>query len=310
MKSSNKLPAIFLLGPTASGKTDWAIKLHQKYQDKLTLISVDSVLVYRDCNIGANKPSQEVLKKHPHHLIDILDIKEVYNVASFINDVKKIVRSSAEQDKIPLLVGGTMMYFHALKSGLNNLPDTDLKIRNELTKFVEDHGSLALFEELTQIDPDAAKKISPNDTQRLIRAIEIIKSSQDPPRDKGLNPLSDDFNLIEIGIFPERVDIHHKIHQRQKEIIGDQLIEEVQRLLTKYNPKADHPVCKAINYRQVIQMLNGQISKQEIFDKTLFATRQFAKRQITWMRSWNNLYMFSDRDFDGANELLKKTINF
>jgi tRNA dimethylallyltransferase len=308
-----KKPIIFLLGPTAAGKTDWAISW-QKQFDALEIISVDSVMVYKECNIGSAKPSNEVLKNHPHHLVNHVSLDCVFSVADFYDLSLKLIEEIHARDKIPLMVGGSMMYFNLLKNGISTLPSANQSLREALEDKIINYGVENLHEDLQRLDPNAAKDIKPQDSQRIIRAIEIITSTG-----KSLDAnfsasepslLKEKYNIIEYGIFPERrAELHERIEARQSGLVGDALIDEIAKIHDSFHISAEHPAMKAINYRQGLQVINGQLRKSELYEKSLFATRQFAKRQCTWMRGWENLAYFDLHHIGVATEQLKKQLN-
>ena len=302
-----------MLGPTAAGKTDWAISW-QKQFDALEIISVDSVMVYKECNIGSAKPSNEVLKNHPHHLVNHVSLDCVFSVADFYDLSLKLIEEIHARDKIPLMVGGSMMYFNLLKNGISTLPSANQSLREALEDKIINYGVENLHEDLQRLDPNAAKDIKPQDSQRIIRAIEIITSTG-KSLDENFSAsepilLKEKYNLIEYGIFPEqRAELHERIEARQSGLVGDALIDEIAKIHDSFHISAEHPAMKAINYRQGLQVINGQLRKSELYEKSLFATRQFAKRQCTWMRGWENLAYFDLHHIGVATEQLKKQLN-
>ena len=302
-----------MLGPTAAGKTNWAISW-QKQFDALEIISVDSVMVYKECNIGSAKPSNEVLKNHPHHLVNHVSLDCVFSVADFYDLSLKLIEEIHARDKIPLMVGGSMMYFNLLKNGISTLPSANQSLREALEDKIINYGVENLHEDLQRLDPNAAKDIKPQDSQRIIRAIEIITSTG-KSLDENFSAsepilLKEKYNLIEYGIFPEqRAELHERIEVRQEALVGDKLLEEIFQIQDSFNISTEHPAMKAINYRQGLQVINGQLRKSELYEKSLFATRQFAKRQCTWMRGWENLAYFDLHHIGVATEQLKKQLN-
>ena len=315
MLRSLKLPVIFLLGPTASGKTEWAIEW-QKLFNCIEIISVDSVMVYQGCDLGSAKPTTKILTKHPHHLINVATLDQIFSVANFCQKAHQMIEEIHLRDNLPLLVGGSMMYFNVLKKGMNSLPNADLNFRAGLQMRIQQDGITSLYEELSVLDEEIASLIKPQDTQRIIRALEIthLSSSAEPSKEKDLLQLSlaEKYTLHQYGIFPsDRSVLHKRIANRQHEMMkGDLLLKEVQNLNAQYNLAPDHPAMKAVNYRQALQVLNGELSKNDLFEKSLYATRQLAKRQITWMRSWEDLNTFDINEFDEATKHLKKQLNF
>jgi len=308
-----KKPIIFLLGPTAAGKTDWAINWQKKFQF-LEIISVDSVMVYKECNIGSAKPSNEVLERYPHRLINHVSVENIFSVANFCDAAHQLIKDIHLQGKIPLMVGGSMMYFNLLKNGISSLPSADKNLRKKLRQKIANEGVESLHEDLFKLDPVAARQIKPKDSQRIIRAIEIISStgiSIDLSLNHSVqNRLSEKYNLIEYGIYPkQRAELHQRIEERQESLVGDKLLNEIESIHHAFNISDEHPAMKAINYRQGLQVINGQIKKSELFNKSLYATRQLAKRQCTWMKKWEGLQCFDLDAMDIASDQLKKHFN-
>jgi len=309
----SKKPIIFLLGPTASGKTDWAINWQNQFE-ALEIISVDSVMVYKECNVGSAKPSNAILRKHPHHLVNHVSLDSIFSVADFYDAAMKLIDNIHARDKIPLMVGGSMMYFNLLKTGISTLPSADRLLRDELENKILTDGVDALHADLKRLDPNAAKNIDSHDSQRIIRAIEIITSTGRSLNENFLSEqtseLKEKHTLIEFGIFPEeRAKLHERIESRQEALVGDKLLEEIAHIQNIFDISAEHPAMKAINYRQGLQVVEGKLEKSKLFEKSLFATRQFAKRQCTWMRGWENLIYFDLHQGEEATEQLKKQLN-
>ena len=312
MKPSKK-PIIFLLGPTASGKTDWAIDWHNQFE-AIEIISVDSVMVYKECNVGSAKPSDATLEKYPHHLVNHVSLDSIFSVADFYVAAMELINNIHSREKIPLMVGGSMMYFNLLKTGISKLPPADRQLREKLEEKILTNGVEALHADLKKLDADAADNIKPQDSQRIIRAIEIITSTgislDGSLASLPTSQLKDKYNLIEFGIFPsDRSKLHERIESRQGALVGDRLLEEITQIQNAFNISAEHPAMKAINYRQGLQVLEGKLEKSELFEKSLYATRQFAKRQCTWMRGWENLTYFDLHQEEEATEQLKKQLN-
>jgi tRNA dimethylallyltransferase len=309
----SKKPIIFLLGPTASGKTDWAIDWHNQFE-AIEIISVDSVMVYKECNVGSAKPSDATLEKYPHHLVNHVSLDSIFSVADFYVAAMELINNIHSREKIPLMVGGSMMYFNLLKTGISKLPPADRQLREKLEEKILTNGVEALHADLKKLDADAADNIKPQDSQRIIRAIEIITSTG-ISLDGNLaslptSQLKDKYNLIEFGIFPsDRSKLHERIESRQGALVGDRLLEEITQIQNAFKISAEHPAMKAINYRQGLQVLEGKLEKSELFEKSLYATRQFAKRQCTWMRGWENLTYFDLHQEEEATEQLKKHLN-
>ena len=301
------------MGPTASGKTDWAINFQNQFP-VLEIISVDSVMVYKECNVGSAKPSNAILKKHPHHLVNHISLDSIFSVADFYESAIRLIDDIHARDQIPLMVGGSMMYFNLLKKGISDLPSADRMLRDELEQRIFADGVDALHADLSRLDPIAAKNIDSHDSQRIIRAIEIITSTgmslNENLSSEQTSELKEKYTLIEFGIFPqERSMLHERIESRQEILVGDKLLEEIVNIQNSFDISAEHPAMKAINYRQGLQVVEGKLEKSKLFEKSLFATRQFAKRQCTWMRGWENLIYFDLHQGEEAAEQLKKQFN-
>ena len=271
-------------------------------------------MVYKECNVGSAKPSNAILKKHPHHLVNHVSLDSIFSVADFYDSAMKIINDIHARDKIPLMVGGSMMYFNILKTGMSTLPSADRILREDLEKKILINGVDALHEDLKRLDPEAAKNIDSHDSQRIVRAIEIITSSGRSLNENLLSEqtgeLKEKYTLIEFGIFPEdRAKLHKRIESRQETLVGEKLLEEITNIQNIFDLSAEHPAMKAINYRQGLQVVEGKLEKSRLFEKSLFATRQFAKRQCTWMRGWENLIYFDLHQAEQAVEQLKKQLN-
>ena len=251
-------------------------------------------MVYKECNVGSAKPSNAILKTHPHHLVNHVSLDSIFSVADFYDSAMKLIDDIHARDKIPLMVGGSMMYFNLLKTGISTLPSADQILRGELEKKILTDGVDVLHAALSRLDPEAAKNIDSQDSQRIIRAIEIISSTgmslSENLASEQTRRLKEKYSLIEFGIFPvERAKLHARIESRQETLVGDNLLEEIVNIQNIFDISAEHPAMKAINYRQGLQVVEGKLEQSKLFEKSLFATRQFAKRQCTWMRGWENL---------------------
>ena len=271
-------------------------------------------MVYKECNVGSAKPSNAILKKHPHHLVNHVSLDSIFSVADFYVLAMKLIDDIHARDKIPLMVGGSMMYFNLLKTGISALPSADRILRDELEKKILKDGVDVLHADLSRLDPEAAKNIDSQDSQRIIRAIEIITSTgmslSENLASEQTSELKEKYTLMEFGIFPEeRAKLHARIESRQETLVGDNLLEEIVKIQNIFDISAEHPAMKAINYRQGLQVVEGKLEKSKLFEKSLFATRQFAKRQCTWMRGWENLIYFDLHQGEEAAEQLKKQLN-
>ena len=300
------------MGPTASGKTSLAIDLHESLP--LEIISVDSVMVYKGCDIGSAKPTKDILLQHPHHLIDCVDPESIFTVADFHKKSIELIDKIHQKNKVPFFVGGSMMYFNSLLKGLDSLPKRDKAYRLELEKLKKDEGIESLYSTLLQKDALYAAKVKSSDTQRIIRALEVIKvtgktfTSQTGNIKK--NIFSDKYNLHQYAIYDEdRTMLHNNIEDRLRIIIDNGLLTEVSDLLSNYKIPIDHPIRKAVNYKQAISFINNDYDQEEFFKKSLYATRQLAKRQTTWLRSWKDINIFSLNSKDKIKDNIKSLIS-
>jgi tRNA dimethylallyltransferase len=279
-------PAIFLMGPTASGKTALAVSLVEHFP--LEIISVDSALVYRDMNIGTAKPDAVTLARAPHHLLDIRDPTERYSAAAFCEDARRLMADIVARGKVPLLVGGTMLYFRALLQGLDDLPRADPALRHALEREAAVRGWPALHAELAQVDPVTAARLSPNDSQRIGRALEIFRLSGKPMSallDKAQSVLP--YRVLQLALIPsDRSVLHRRIAARFDAMLAEGLLDEVKSLRETYALNADLPAMRAVGYRQAWACLDGEIDLNALREQGIAATRQLAKRQLTWLRSW------------------------
>lgn len=272
------------MGPTASGKTDLAIELSKHLN--LSLISVDSALIYKNMDIGTAKPEKDILDKHPHQLIDIISPEKSYNAAEFSNDAHIAIKQSFKNNTTPLLVGGTSFYFKALSKGLSPLPESNPQYRDELNNELKTNGVSFLYQQLQKIDIVAARKINENDSQRIMRALEVFKISgqtlselqQQPKINVLKNPIK------KIILLPDRKILHQRIEQRFLQMLDDGFIAEVEILQQKYQLNSNLASMRCVGYRQVLLYLNKQLSYEEMVERGIIATRQLCKRQITWLR--------------------------
>ncbi|MCW9716933.1 tRNA (adenosine(37)-N6)-dimethylallyltransferase MiaA [Avibacterium sp. 21-599] len=280
--------AIFLMGPTASGKTDLAIKLRQHFP--VEVISVDSALIYRGMDIGTAKPNAAELALAPHRLIDIKDPSESYSAANFRHDALLEMENISKQGKIPLLVGGTMLYYKALLEGLSPLPSADERLRQEIEQKAVQIGWNGLHQELAKIDPISAQRINPNDSQRINRALEVFyltgKSLTELTEQKG-EALP--YDITQFAIAPqERQVLHQRIELRFHKMIEQGFQQEVEKLYQRGDLHADLPSIRCVGYRQMWDYLQGDYDHQEMVFRGICATRQLAKRQLTWLRGWKS----------------------
>ncbi|MCG6268229.1 MULTISPECIES: tRNA (adenosine(37)-N6)-dimethylallyltransferase MiaA [Vibrio] len=306
---STQLPlALFLMGPTASGKTDLAIRLRQKFP--VEIISVDSALIYKGMDIGTAKPDQHELALAPHRLIDMLDPSEAYSAADFRRDALREMNDIVAQGRIPLLVGGTMLYYKALLEGLSPLPAADPEIRQQIEHEAEQHGWMALHDQLRQIDPVSAERIHPNDPQRLSRALEVYRISG-----KTLTELTQTkgealpFRVKQFAIAPkERAELHRRIELRFEKMVEAGFEEEVKALYARKDLHPDLPSIRCVGYRQMWDYLDGNGRLEDAIFRGICATRQLAKRQITWLRSWDDLTWLDSENVEHALETLSNAI--
>ena len=292
--SEHKPLAIFLMGPTASGKTDLAIQLRQ--QLPVEVISVDSALIYRGMDIGTAKPSKAELALAPHRLIDICDPAESYSAANFRTDALREMQEISAQGKIPLLVGGTMLYYKALLEGLSPLPSADEKVRSEIEAKATLIGWAGLHQELCKIDPISAQRINPNDSQRINRALEVFyltgKTLTELTAQKG-EALP--YDILQFAIAPEQREVLHlRIEQRFHKMIELGFQQEVEKLYRRPDLNENLPSIRCVGYRQMWEYLRGDYDHDEMVFRGICATRQLAKRQITWLRGWTSPIQWLD----------------
>ena len=296
------------MGPTASGKTGVAVELAQTVP--VEIISVDSALVYRDMNIGTAKPDDATLAHAPHHLIDIRNPTEAYSAAAFRHDALRLMHDITRRGKIPLLVGGTMLYFRALQHGLSTLPEADQIVRAALDAEIAQHGIQHLHRQLALVDAETAARLAPNDTQRIQRALEIYRLSGQPMsvllKQKQHNELP--YRILSIALIPgERSVLHQRIATRFKKMLEQGLVDELRSLRQRYQLHPGLPSMRCVGYRQAWQFLEGEINEAQLLETGIAATRQLAKRQHTWLRSMpDNIEM--DCLLKNLNEKVSDTI--
>ena len=280
--------AYALLGPTASGKSALAVKLAEKLP--LEIVSLDSALVYRGMDIGTAKPGPELRAQVPHHLIDIIDPDQSYSAGRWREDAIRTVLEIFERKSIPVLVGGTMLYYRALIAGLDSLPQADARVRAEIDTLAAERGWPAVHAELAKVDPASAQRIKPNDPQRIQRALEVWKLTGKPLSQlQGVARPQLSFEVKGIALLPERGLLHQRIERRFDGMLRLGLVDEVKALRKKYRLDAAMPSMRAVGYRQVWQFLEGEIDQATMRSHAVTATRQLAKRQLTWLRSFPDL---------------------
>ena len=281
------------MGPTASGKTDLAIFLAQNFP--VDVISVDSALVYRGLNIGSAKPSAEELAKAPHRLLDIVDPIEPYSAARFRKDALIEIEEIIAAGRIPLLVGGTMLYFRALLQGLSELPESDETTRKKLAQQANELGWEKMHQRLAEVDAEAAKRIHPNDPQRISRALEVYemtgKAMSTLQKEQKAEPLP--YEVLKLALIPsDRAVLHKRIEKRFGQMLEQGFVDEVKSLRDRGDLHEDLPAIRAVGYRQVWDYLESRIDYTEMEERGVIATRQLAKRQLTWLRSEKDLTIY------------------
>jgi len=302
-KSSSKSDIFCLLGPTASGKTEMVIELASRYP--FGIINVDSAQIYRGMDIGTAKPDKSILKTVPHSLLDIKDPSEVYSASDFRSDALKEISTIIASGKTPLLVGGTMLYFKVLRDGLADMPHSDAKIRAEIEEIAVNLGWSEIHKQLSIVDPKSADRIHPNDPQRLQRALEVFLVSgrsltefhSEDESNKNKKDQSSSFNFHFFGIQPgDRAVLHKRIAFRFNQMLEDGFVDEVRTLYQREDLHEMLPAIKSVGYRQIWSHLAGEIDYDQMVEQSVVATRRLAKRQLTWLRSWDNL-----RNLDGPS---------
>lgn len=304
MKKSGKPNVIFLMGPTAAGKTDVAIYLAKHLP--LELISVDSSLVYKGMNIGTAKPSEAELQETPHQLINIREPDDPYSAADFCDDAKREISRIHDANKIPLLVGGTMFYFNALEYGLSDLPEANPEVRADISSEAKTLGWPAMHKKLAAADAVTAAKIDPNDAQRIQRALEVLKISGVAPSSLMAETSPFAYIPIKLALVPaDRKQLHKRIEKRFASMLAEGLIDEVENILKKPGIDPNLPAIRMVGYRQVREYLNGDIGYSDMRERAIIATRQLAKRQLTWIRHYKGIKSFDCLDANVGSQCLK-----
>lgn len=322
--NNSQIPAcplvICLMGPTASGKTDLAIGLREHLP--VELVSVDSALVYRGMDIGSAKPDATELAAAPHRLIDIRDPAEPYSAADFCADAEREVAAIVAEGKIPLLVGGTMLYFKALLEGLAEMPAADAEVRRQIEQEAETFGWPHIHAQLMAVDPELAAQIHPHHSQRLSRALEVFRVSgktmtqlRQSQLQRDNRPFTERYKVVQLAIGPrDRGRLHDRIAQRFSRMLEQGLVAEVTQLHQRGDLHPDLPAVRAVGYRQVWDYLEGVLTYDEMIERGIIATRQLAKRQLTWLRSWPDLHWLYTDDEQGRalsrEEIIESALNF
>ena len=291
---TSDLPKIItLMGPTASGKTDLAIFLTEHFP--VDIISVDSALVYRGLDIGSAKPSKDELAKAPHRLLNVVDPIEPYSAARFRNDALREIEDIIAKGRVPLLVGGTMLYFRALLQGLSELPESDESTRKKIAQQANEIGWEKMHQRLAHVDAEAAERIHPNDPQRISRALEVFEMTGKPmsllQKEQKSEPLP--YQVLKLALIPsDRAILHQRIEKRFGLMLESGLIDEVKSLRNRGDLHEDLPAIRAVGYRQVWDYLESRLDYTEMQERGVIATRQLAKRQLTWLRSEKDLTIY------------------
>lgn len=284
-----KLPVLFIMGPTASGKTDLALQLFD--HQSVDIISVDSALIYRGMDIGTAKPDALTLSRYPHALVDILDPLETYSASQFSDDATRLINEAHRRGKLPVLVGGTILYFKALAEGLARLPEANPELRREIELQAKQEGWPAVHARLASLDPESGKRLKPLDQQRIQRALEVVLTTGRSIEDFWRHQTSKEspWNIIPLALMPtDRAWLHQRIEQRFDLMMASGFLQEVEALRARGDLHLDLPSVRCVGYRQMWQYLDGEFDWEMMRFKSIVATRQLAKRQMTWLRGWGN----------------------
>lgn len=306
MLSSTHPPAVFLMGPTASGKSDLAMRLADALP--VEIISVDSALVYRGMDIGTAKPDAATLKAYPHHLVDIRNPDEPYSAADFRADVLPLMAQITARGRLPVLVGGTMLYFKALRDGLADMPPADPGVREAIAARAAIEGWPVLHQQLAQVDPESAARIHPNDPQRLQRALEVhaLTGCSLTEWHRRQVEASLPYACCELAIIPpDRSLLHKRIAERFWQMLAAGFIDEVRDLYQRYPGAAQLPALRSVGYRQAWRYLDNEVSYEAMVEQGIIATRQLAKRQLTWLRGWPGLQTIDEPNVAQALKILR-----
>jgi tRNA dimethylallyltransferase len=301
---SKSLPVIFIMGPTASGKTDLAIEVIKAIPSEI--ISVDSALVYKGMDIGTAKPAAQELLQAPHRLVSFIDPLQSYSAADFRTDALAAIEQIHQQHKIPVLVGGTMLYFKALLEGISPLPEADSTIRAEIEKRAKSDGWKALHDELASVDSVSAKRIHPNDPQRINRALEVYYiTGQTMTHLSAIKGDGLPFEVLQFAITPaEKPILHQRIEQRFQQMLTQGFEQEVKNLYNRGDLHLDLPSMRCVGYRQMWEYFEGKLDYQQMIYRGVVATRQLAKRQMTWLRGWENVHWLKTGDKENLQHIL------
>jgi tRNA dimethylallyltransferase len=305
MKEKNN-KVICLMGPTASGKTDLAMQLYRRIPSEI--ISVDSAMIYRNMDIGTAKPSLKELNEAPHELIDLINPDESYSVAQFQKDALSCIERSIQNGRTPILVGGTMMYFKSLIEGLSALPNADDDLRHQIMTEASVKGWKALHDELSRVDSISAKKIHANDPQRIVRALEVFRLTGKPLSElTSVMKQQSPYHFVQFSLIPESRELLHKrVEERFYQMIEDGFVNEVVSLLAQYSLNESMPSMRCVGYRQCLQYLEAKLTYDEMKNRSIFATRQLAKRQLTWLRGWKSLHKLESGSSSNLDKILKQ----
>jgi tRNA dimethylallyltransferase len=295
------------MGPTASGKTALAFEIADRFP--VDIVSVDSAQVFRDMDIGTAKPDAATLARYPHRLIDLISPEERYSAARFREDALREMAAITAAGRLPLLVGGTMLYFKALRQGLADLPEADPELRAALDREAAQHGWPALHAQLAALDPATAARLAPTDAQRIQRALEVVRLTGRPLAESlaAQAPAPLPYRILPLALLPsDRAVLHERIARRFDEMLLAGLVDEVRMLRGKYRLSADLPSMRCVGYRQVWAMLEGEFPAAEMRDRGIYATRQFAKRQITWLRATTDAVLLDSLDPASRDQALSR----